>query len=506
MTVASVTTTRAILIPLVAIIMGTFMVILDNTVVNVALPTLGRALNSDLSLLQWVIAGYMLAQAAVIPLSGWLSDRFGAKRVYLISLVLFTAGSALCGLAINAEMLVATRVLQGLGGGMLMPIGMAVLYRLTPPDRRGAILGLFGLPIMVAPALGPLLSGYLLQYADWRLIFLINLPVGVLALIVGLRVLPRIPAGRAVGALDSLGIILGPLGFAALSFGVTQSTYAGWTAPVTLGGIGVGLLALVLFVWRELTTADPVLELRVFRGRDFTLGILTQWTAFAAMFGTFFLIPLYLQQVRGYGALETGLYTLPIAVASAIFMQISGRVFDRVGARIPVLVGMTFIAGAMWLMSRIDGATTGSDLLVPMALMGAGMGSMMMALNTHLLNVAPRDLVGRVTSLTAAMQNVVASLGIATFATILQARIPFHIAEVSLATGGAPTPALLADATAFAFGDVYRTALMVVAVGWCLVWTLRRPRAASEPLNAGHGSARATEPAYEEREPVLAGY
>src|ERR687884_571031 len=234
--VTSVTTTRALLIPLVAIIMGTFMVILDNTVVNVALPTLGRVLNSDLSLLQWVIAGYMLAQAAVIPLSGWLSDRFGAKRVYLISLVLFTAGSALCGLAINAEMLVATRVLQGLGGGMLMPIGMAVLYRLTPPERRGAIMGLFGIPVMVAPALGPLLSGYLLQYADWRLIFLINLPVGVLALLVGLRVLPSIPPGRVAGALDGLGVVLGPLGFAAISFGVSQSTVAGWTAASTLGG------------------------------------------------------------------------------------------------------------------------------------------------------------------------------------------------------------------------------------------------------------------------------
>src|SRR5438874_5878169 len=230
MTVGSVTTTRAILVPLVAIIMGTFMVILDNTVVNVALPTLGRVLNSDLNLLQWVVAGYMLAQAAVIPLSGWLSDRFGAKRIYLTSLVLFTAGSALCGLAVNGEMLVATRILQGVGGGMLMPIGMAVLYRLTPPERRGAIFGLFGLPIMVAPAVGPLLSGYLLQYADWRLIVLINLPVGVLALLVGLRVLPSIPPDRSARALDSLGVVLGPLAFASLLFGVSQSTSAGWSA------------------------------------------------------------------------------------------------------------------------------------------------------------------------------------------------------------------------------------------------------------------------------------
>src|SRR5919204_4834449 len=146
MPTTSVITTRSVLVPLIAIILGSFMVILDNTVVNVALPTLGRVLDADLSVLQWVISAYMLAQAAVIPLSGWLSDRFGAKRVYLTSLVLFTTGSALCGLATNGEMLIATRVLQGFGGGMLMPIGMAVLYRLAPPERRGAVMGLFGIP------------------------------------------------------------------------------------------------------------------------------------------------------------------------------------------------------------------------------------------------------------------------------------------------------------------------------------------------------------------------
>jgi EmrB/QacA subfamily drug resistance transporter len=479
MAVTSIASTRSVLVPLIAIILGTFMVILDSTVVNVALPTLGRVLNSDLSLLQWVISAYMLAQAAVIPLSGWLSDRFGAKRVYLTSLVLFTLGSALCGLALNAQMLIVTRVMQGLGGGMLMPIGMAVLYRLTPPDRRGQIFGLFGLPLMVAPALGPLLSGYLLEYADWRLIFLINLPVGVLALLVGLRVLPNIPAGRAAGALDSLGILLGPLAFAALSFGVSQSTFAGWTAPLTLAGIGLGLVALGLFVWRELVTTDPVLELRVFAVRDFTLGILTQWAAIAAMFGTFFLVPLFLQQVLGYGAFETGIYTLPTAIASAVFMQIAGRTFDRFGVRPPVLIGLTFLAISMWMLSGLHGSTTGLELALPLGMLGAGIGSMMMPLNTHLLNTAPRELVGRVTSLTSAMQNVVASLGIATFATILQVRIPWHVASID----GTPTPELLADATAFAFGDVYRTALAIVVVAWCLVWTLRRSRPAAAKLD-----------------------
>src|SRR5260221_1236504 len=199
---------RSRLLPLVAIIIGTFMVILDTTVVNVALPTLGRVFATDIGLLQWVIGAYMLAQAAVIPLSGWISDRFGAKRVYVISLVLFTLGSALCGLAQSGEMLIVTRILQGLGGGMLMPIGMAVLFRLTPPERRGQIFGLFGLPLMVAPALGPLLSGYLIEFADWRLIFFINVPLCAVALFLCLRALPHILPEPAARALDSVGVIL----------------------------------------------------------------------------------------------------------------------------------------------------------------------------------------------------------------------------------------------------------------------------------------------------------
>ena len=222
---------------------------------------------------------------------------------------------------------------------------------------------------------------------------------------------------------------------------------------------------------RELTAREPILDLRVFQSRHFSLAILTQWAAVSGMFGTFFLVPLFLQQVRGYGALEAGIYTLPVAIASAICMQIGGRVFDRVGVRPPVLVGMTLIGVAMWLMSGLRGETTGSELVVPLGLLGAGMGMMMMALNTHLLNSAPRDLVGRVTSLTNALQNVVASLAIATYATILQSRIPVHVAE-SL-TSSAPGGSGFADASALAFGDVYRTALVIVAVGLSLVWTLR---------------------------------
>src|SRR5687767_6041183 len=235
---------RAIVAPLAAIVLGTFMAILDNTVVNVALPTLGRVFQADLRLLQWVITGYMLAQGAVIPLAGWFSDRFGAKRIYITALVLFTLGSVLCAAAPSAGALVLFRVLQGLGGGMLMPVGMSFLYRLAPPDKRGAVMGAFGVPMLLAPALGPILSGYFLEFADWRLIFLINIPVGVLAVFAAVRGLPQMLAQRAAGALDTYGIVLGPLGFAALTYGIGESTGAGWTGATTLTGIGVGVVAL----------------------------------------------------------------------------------------------------------------------------------------------------------------------------------------------------------------------------------------------------------------------
>jgi EmrB/QacA subfamily drug resistance transporter len=472
---------RAILAPVVAIVLGTFMAILDTTVVNVALPTLGRVFAAELGLLQWVITAYMLAQAAVIPLSGWFSDRFGAKRIYLTALVLFTLGSALCAAAWSAPMLVLFRVLQGLGGGMLMPVGMAFLYRLAPPDRRGAVMGAFGVPMLLGPALGPVLAGWFLEFADWRWIFLINVPVGALAVFYGLRALPALPAQGTVGGIDLLGFVLGPLAFASLSYGIGESSTEGWGGASNLTGIAVGLVALVLFVARELTAREPLLELRVFRSRAFSLAILAQWCVVVGLFGTMFLLPLFLQGVRGYGPLQTGLITLPQALTAAVVMPIGGRLFDAYGVRVPALGGLALAMGSMWLFSRITAETTGTDLLLPLVLQGAGMGLMMMPLGTQVLNSAPRDLVSRVTSLTGALQNLVASLAIATFATLLQASAAGRLAELGPSAGVGSQAAV----QALAFGDVFRAALVVLGLSFLLVLTLRRP-----PARAVRGDGR----------------
>lgn len=465
-------TIRSILGPLIAIIMGTFMVILDTTAVNVSLPVLVRDFNSSLPTLQWVLTGYTLAQAAVIPLAGWLSDRFGARRVFLSAVALFTLGSVLCATAQSTGMLIAFRLLQGLGGGFVMPVGMAYTYRLSPPEKRGTVMGTLGIPILFAPALGPTLAGWLVQYATWRWIFLINLPVGIIALLIGLRRLPA--TGRhEVAALDLPGMILGPLAFAALSYGVSEGSTS-WTSANTIGGMVVGVVALFAFIVAELRAANPLLELRVFRSRDFDLAILAQWTGFIALFGGVFLLPLFLQQALHYGAFDTGLTLMAQALAAAVFMPIGGRLFDRIGARPLVAIGLGAVAVGTFMLAHLSATTTGWSLALPLALRGAGMGTMMMALNTHMLNAAPRELVSRVTSLTSALQNVVISLAIAGLSTLLTSRISTH--QAGLAPH--PQPAAFLNAVAAAFNDTLVLVTIIAAVGALLGLTLRRNLAA----------------------------
>jgi EmrB/QacA subfamily drug resistance transporter len=460
---------REILTMLAAVILGAFMSILDATIVNVALPTFGRVFDTNLQSLQWIITGYMLASAAVIPISGWLSDRHGSKRVYLTALVLFTLGSVLCAAATTAPMLALFRVIQGLGGGMLMPVGMAVLFRVSPPEKRGAVMGIFGIPMLLGPALGPVISGWLLEYASWPWIFLINVPVGAVALYIGLRSLPTFTTERSSAPLDVTGLVLGPVAFASLTYGISESTEYGWTGLPTLVGISIGLVALAGFVVRQLTTSYPLIELRVFKSRDFTVAICAQWLMIAGMFGTFFIIPVFLQQVRGYSPLMTGLITLPNALAAACTMPLAGRLFDKVGARPPVLAGLAIVVVSFWMLSGLNAETTARDLLLPLAIMGGGMGMAMMPLGTHVLNSAPRELVSRVTALTGACQNVVGSLAIASFATLLQVR--------SLANIEAGAPPLVAQAQSF--GDVYSAALVVIVLAALVAVTLRRPAAAA---------------------------
>src|SRR6185437_15135650 len=320
-------------------------------------------------------------------------------------------------------------------------------------------------------------------------IFLINVPIGIIGVLVCLVTLPAL-ARQAAGTLDRAGVVLAPLAFAALSYGVSEGATS-WTSPATIGGIAVGAAALALFIAVELRSAAPLLELRVFRSGEFVRAIIVQWVGQFALFGSLFLVPLFLQQVRGYGAFDTGLILLPQALASAVFMPIGGILFDRIGARPLVVVGLGLVAVATVLLAHVGITTQGRDLILPLALSGAGMGLMFMSLNTHLLNAAPRALIGRVTALTNALQQVVNSLSVAGLATILTSRLTTNVGTVKAAlaaqapqaapaavasqaaAGGAAAlpPAVqeaLARAAALSFDETFRVMVVAAIVGAAL--------------------------------------
>jgi EmrB/QacA subfamily drug resistance transporter len=418
----------------------------------------------SLTLMQWAITGYTLALSAVIPLSGWMSDRFGAKHIFLISIVLFTLGSVLCSLATSAHLLIICRVIQGLGGGMVAPIGIAMIYRLAPEGKLGSLMGMIGVPMLLAPALGPVVSGWLMEYSTWHWIFLINVPVGIIAVTIGLRFLPQFDR-KAVPKLDLLGLILAPVSFVMLAYGVNEAGEK-WDSPETLTGLILGGITLIAFIVVELRHKHPLLELRVFRSSDFTRGIIIMWATQFALFSAMILIPIFLQQSRGYGSFQVGLILLWQALTAAVFMPLGGRLFDKIGARPLALAGITAIATALFMLSRISADTELSRIIICLMLIGLGMGLSLMSINTHMLQSAPKQLISRVTPLTAALQQIVLSFAASGMIGFLSSKITQY-----RATASDPLTASI-----FAYRDTFLLASTVALSGLILALFLRKPR------------------------------
>ncbi|AZN38707.1 DHA2 family efflux MFS transporter permease subunit [Paenibacillus albus] len=463
---------KSIIAPLLAVIVGMIMVILDSTVVNVALAKFQTEFDATINTVQWTFTGYTLALSAVIPLAGWMTDKFGSKRIFLITIALFTIGSVLCGAAQSVEQLIIFRVIQGLGGGMVMPIGMAIIFRLAPMEKRGSIMGMLGIPMLLAPAMGPILSGWLIEAVSWHWIFLINLPIGIIGLIVGSKYLPKWESAKAP-ALDIIGMILAPIAFASLAYGVSEGGRIGWSETNTLWGLIGGGIALLLFIIVELRHKQPLLELRVFRSSDFTRGTLLVWIVQIALFGAMILMPVFLQSIRHYTPLETGVIMLPQAIGSMIFMPIGGRLFDKIGARPLALVGLVLVGGAMFLLHNISLDTKLIMILIPLFMIGCGMGLSMMSLNTHVLNSAPRHLVTRVTPLTTAAQQVVTSFAVAGLTGYMTTRTADHM--TTLGANGNPL-----DAAVSAYSDTFLLSFSLVLFGILFSLFLRKPKPQKE--------------------------
>ncbi|HZR39290.1 MAG TPA: DHA2 family efflux MFS transporter permease subunit [Ktedonobacteraceae bacterium] len=410
-------------------VVGVFMAILDSTIVNIAIPRLQTAFGADLHSVQWVLTGYLLAQAVGTPVVAFFSDRLGIKRFYIISLAAFTIGSALCGLSWSLPTLIFFRILQGLGGAALFPLSMTLIFREFPPQERGSAMGLFGVPALLAPALGPTLGGYIVTYAGWPLIFFINVPIGIVAVTLSMIFLREF-SDNTHSSFDLLGFIFSAVGLGTLLYGLSNASTDGWGSVTVLGFMGIGILALFVFVVVELMIVNrggqPLLDLRVFANRSFLTSTIASVLVVFALYGGLFLLPVYLQALRGQSAFQAGLILLPQALASMLATVVSGRLVDRIGVRAIVIPGLLVLAFANWQLSFLTINSSYSWLQLILVLRGFALGLTMQPLMVSAMAEIRPQLLAQASSMSTAVRFVASSLGIAILATLVQTQTKIH--------------------------------------------------------------------------------
>lgn len=458
------------------VIAGSFMSILDTTSVNVAIKELSRSFGVPLTVTQWVSTGYMLALATVIPLSGWAADRFGTKRLFMGSIMLFVLGAALCSTAWSATSLIAFRVLQGIGGGMIMPTGITILTHAAGRDRIGRIMGIIGVPILLAPIAGPILGGWFVDYFSWRWIFFVNVPIGVIALLAAARVLER-DEPKPHHTLDWRGLLMLSPGIAIFVYGLAglaKTAREGDQSIDALGGVVFGLILVSAFLLHARRREGALIDVRIFARRTVGAGALTNSLFAAAFFGTAFLLPLYFQLVRGESAFHAGLLMTADAFGAMISMPIATRMTDKTGPGRVVLIGLTLLGIGMLSLTQIQSDTPLWVIECTLFVTGLGKGATMMPSVSAALSTLQRNEIARVTSGVNLMQRVGGSIGITLLAVVLS----HQMAKIGVTAAHATatmTPAML-PALGRAFGHTFAWSLGITVLALAVASFLPRKK------------------------------
>ncbi len=413
---------------LVAIVFmfGLFMDLLDTTVVNVAVPQLSRDFHASTSAVEWTVTGYLLSLAVFIPAAGFLSDRFGTKRSFLTAMAIFVIASALCGQARSLHELIAFRFLQGMGGGMMTPVGTAMLSREFPGAERAKASALISIPVVFAPTLGPVLGGYLVEYVSWRWIFYINLPVGVAGFLFGLKYLKEHREPYAREGFDFIGLITGGAGAASLLYALSLAASKGWTSETVLSFGGLGLLLGAVFVLRELRAHPPIIDLSLFKRPLFSLGNVMIMPAFGVFSGFIFILTLFLQELQGRSPLHAGLIQAPASIGTAISLPIASRLYGRIGPRKMMLIGFSFAIATMFPFVFLRADSPAYIVVILLTLRGLPFAFAMVAAQTIIFGPLESAKQGPGSSAYNTLRQVAASFGVALIATVVISRTHFY--------------------------------------------------------------------------------
>ncbi|NUW46091.1 multidrug efflux MFS transporter [Nonomuraea rhodomycinica] len=412
-----------------AFVFGLFMEILDMTVLNTALPALGRHFGAGTETLQWLVTGYLVSMAVFIPASGWVADRFGTKRTFLFALTVFTAASAWGGLAGSLGELIVARAVQGVGGGLLTPVGAAMLFRAFPPSERAKASAVLSIPTTLAPALGPVLGGWMVDTISWRWIFFIKVPIGVLGLLFTMTALREERADHP-GRFDVAGFLSGGAALALLLLGLDSGTREGWTGAAVLLPLGAGLALAATFTAIELTRAEPMIDLRLLKDRLFRTGNLLMLPASGALMGALFLVPLLLQYQMGVDATGSGLVTMFQALGMMAALPLAGRLYPRLGPRRLLATGFAVIAIALASLTAVGPDTSLWAMRLPLLAMGAGMALTIISLQAATFATIPPEATARASSVFSTTRQVASAAGVAVAATLLTTRTESRLGEL----------------------------------------------------------------------------
>lgn len=411
------------------IMIGTFMAVLDATIVNVGLPKIMASFGVGLDKIEWVITAYMLAMAVMLPTSGWMADKFGYKRIYFIGLFLFTFGSMLCGISSDENMLIVARIIQGLGAGTIQPLGMAIITREFPVQQRGIALGFWAIAAAASVSFGPLIGGYLIDRFSWPLIFDVNVPVGIIAMLFTI-IIQREYKSNKLRKFDVVGFIsvtvFLPLTLYVLSEGNAATNSQGWHSPHILGFAAIALVALAIFLTAEFTVKEPLLDLRLLKNHNFGMANVIMLIFSIGMFGSTFLLPVFLQNSLGYSAFQAGAVFLPVGIIQGIIAPVSGRISDKISAKFPLLLGVILMSFSFFLNSKMSWMTELHSIMMSLYIRGIGMGLIFTALSTVSLLEIPREKMAQASAISNSIRQLGGSLGVAILATLLTTRVIYH--------------------------------------------------------------------------------
>ncbi len=418
-------------IVMLIVMIGMVMSALDASIVNVSIPKIMADFGSNITDIEWVLTAYMLAYAVLMPLTAWARDRIGHKILFTLSLVVFTLGSILCGFAVNLPTLIAARVLQALGGGAMVPTGMAMVAEVFDPKERGSAMGYFGLAFIVGPAFGPTLGGWLTEAFGWRSIFLVNLPIGIIGILMALELLVNDrPHGDKHRPFDFLGFLLLSVFLITFLLGVSRGETEGWTSRYILTCLALSVFSFVAFLVTESLVKDKIMDLGLFRYAVFSVSMLLTAIRSVALFGSIFLLPLFLQQLMGFSAVQSGLILLPGSLMVAVCLPFVGRLINHSSPRFLAVVGIILLGLSIYPYGSISIYNSAWDIIWPSLIRGVGLAFLFAPISTLAINAVPRQKAGMASSMMSIIQQVGGAVGIAILSTVLDNRIKFHMSTV----------------------------------------------------------------------------